>query len=73
MVILAVAAFWFVLFRATRHSARAVLMALLIVGPTLWWLGESGPVVVLGLAGSLALFVRHFSDWHRDYEGERRE
>lgn len=46
-------------------------MALFIAGPALWLLGESGPVVALELAGSLALIVRQSSDWQRDYEGER--
>lgn len=71
-VILVVAALWFASYRATRRSARAVLFALLPVGPTLWLLGESGPVVTLGLVGSLVLMLRHSSDWHRDYEKERK-
>jgi glycerol-3-phosphate acyltransferase PlsY len=71
LLILAVAVLWFALYLATRHPARAMLLALLTVGPTLWLLGESGPVVTLGLIGSLILIVRHFGDWHRDYAKER--
>ena len=67
-VILIVAVFWFTLYRAMRHSARAMLLASIGVGPTLWLLGEPGTVVMLGLLGSFVLVVRHSSDWHRDYE-----
>ncbi|UCC63473.1 MAG: hypothetical protein JSV36_22575, partial [Anaerolineae bacterium] len=66
-VILVVATLWFALYRATSHSARALIFALLPVGPTLWLLGASGPVVTLGLTGSLVLVLRHSSDWSRDY------
>jgi glycerol-3-phosphate acyltransferase PlsY len=69
-IILVVAALWFALYQATRHSARALVFALLPVGPTLWLLGASGPVVTLGLTGSLVLVLRHSSDWNRDYEME---
>lgn len=68
LVILPVAVLWFILYRATHHSARAVLMALPLAGPVLWLLGESCPVVALGLAGSAVLILRHVGDWHRDYE-----
>jgi len=71
VVILVVAVLWFVLYRATRHSARAMVLTLSVAGPTLWLLGESGPVVALGVTGCLALIVRQSSDWHRDYERER--
>jgi len=73
VVILAVTILWLVLYRVTRHSARAMLMAMIIAGPTLWLLGESGPVVALGVTGCLALMVRHFSDWHRVYGKQRIE
>lgn len=71
VAILAVAILWFILHRATGHSARALLMALPLAGPTLWLLGEPPPVVVLGLVGSAVLVIRHFSDWHRSYEREK--
>jgi glycerol-3-phosphate acyltransferase PlsY len=73
VAILVVAGLWFVLYRATRHPARAMLLALSVTGPTLWLLGEPGPVVALGVTGCLALIVRQSSDWHRDYERERQE
>jgi glycerol-3-phosphate acyltransferase PlsY len=67
-LILAVAVLWFALYLATRHPARAMLLALLAVGPALWLFGEPAPVVALGLIGSLVLILRHGGDWHRDYE-----
>lgn len=67
-LILAVAVLWFVLYLATRHPARAMLLVLPAVGPALWLFGEPGPVVALGLIGSIVLILRHVGDWRRDYE-----
>lgn len=71
VIVLPVAVLWFALYRATRHSARAMMMALFIVGPTLWLLGESFPVVALGLVGSVVLSIRHFGDRRRVYKKEK--
>jgi glycerol-3-phosphate acyltransferase PlsY len=71
LVILAVALLWLLLYCATRHSARAMLLALPVAGPTLWLLGESGPVVALGAIGCLALAIRHVGDWYRVYRRQK--
>jgi len=71
IVILPVALIWFILYRSMNHSARAMVVALAVAGPTLWLLDESPPTVILGLVGSAVLILRHFSDWHRSYERDK--
>ncbi len=67
-VVPVIIALWAALrFTLIRHTPRAVAFAALTTGPVAWLFGASPPVVVLGAAGGMVLFLRHLSDWHRVY------
>jgi glycerol-3-phosphate acyltransferase PlsY len=68
LVVPVVIALWAVLrFTVIRHTPRAVAFAALATGPAAWLFGALPPVIALGAAGGLVLFLRHLSDWRRVY------
>ncbi len=68
LVVPVVIALWAALrFTVIRHTPRAVALAALATGPAAWLFGASPPVIALGAAGGLVLFLRHLSDWRRTY------
>ena len=60
---------WIVLRKTLiRHTARSVVTAMLAAGPLTWLFGASLPVIVLGTACSVVLFLRYLDDWNRVYK-----
>ena len=74
LVVPVVVALWAALrFTVIRHTPRSVALAALATGPVAWLLNASPPVIALGAAGGLVLFLRHLGDWHRIYRRSVRE
>lgn len=68
LVVPVVIALWAALrFTAIRHTPRSVALAALATGPAAWLFNAPPPVVALGAAGGLVLFIRHLHDWRRVY------
>jgi glycerol-3-phosphate acyltransferase PlsY len=50
-----------------RHSARASIVAGLLIAPVLWLIGLRGPVLWIAGAVGLVVAVRFLIDWNRKY------
>lgn len=60
---------WVILTQALRvHRARATILAMLVVGPLLWALGEPLQAILLGALGGVVVIVKTIPDWKRAYE-----
>jgi glycerol-3-phosphate acyltransferase PlsY len=60
---------WIILTQALRvHRARATILAMLVVGPLLWALGEPLQAILLGALGGMVVIVKTIPDWARTYE-----
>jgi glycerol-3-phosphate acyltransferase PlsY len=65
------AAIWLAARAVLRHTARAVMVGLILGTPIslLLW-RPSPPVTVYTLAVTVLLLIRHVSDFHREYDAE---
>jgi glycerol-3-phosphate acyltransferase PlsY len=60
---------WLVLVALLRvHRARSTIGAMVAVGPLLWALGASLPIILLGAVGGLVVIVKTLPDWNREYD-----
>ena len=60
---------WIVLRKTLiHHTARSVVIAMFAAGPLTWLFGAALPVIVLGTASSVVLFLRYLHDWNRVYK-----
>jgi glycerol-3-phosphate acyltransferase PlsY len=60
---------WVILTQALRvHRARATILAMLVVGPLLWALGEPLQAILLGALGGVVVIVKTIPDWKRAYK-----
>ena len=60
---------WFVLTGLLHvHRARATVLVMAAVGPTLWVLGFPLHGILLGGLGGAAVIVKTLPDWNRQYE-----
>jgi acyl phosphate:glycerol-3-phosphate acyltransferase len=50
-----------------RHSARASVIAGILIAPVLWLIGLRGPVLWIAPAVGLVVAVRFLIDWNRKY------
>ena len=50
-----------------RHSARASVIAGILIAPLLWLIGLRGPVLWIAAAVGLVVAVRFLIDWNRKY------
>ena len=51
-----------------RHSARASVIAGILIAPVLWLIGLRGPVLWIAAAVGLVVAVRFLIDWNRKYK-----
>jgi glycerol-3-phosphate acyltransferase PlsY len=60
--------FWLLLTQLLHvHRARATVLTMLVLGPLLWILGLSPPVVLLGVLGGGVVIIKTLPDWYRVY------
>jgi len=52
-----------------RHSARASVIAGILIAPVLWLIGLRGPVLWIAGAVGLVVALRFLIDWNRKYRG----
>lgn len=50
-----------------RHSARASVVAGIIIAPVLWLVGLHGPVLWIAIAVGIVIAYRFLIDWNRQY------
>jgi len=50
-----------------RHSARASVLAGILIAPVLWLIGLRGPVLGIAAAVGLVVALRFLIDWNRKY------
>ena len=51
-----------------RHSARASIVAGILIAPVLWLIGLRGPLLWIAAAVGLVVAVRFLIDWNRKYK-----
>jgi len=50
-----------------RHSARASVLAGILIAPMLWLVGLRGPVLWIAAAVGAVVALRFLIDWNRQY------
>jgi glycerol-3-phosphate acyltransferase PlsY len=61
---------WIVFFLVTRYASVASLAAAVSIAPAAWLLGYPWPVIALGVAAGIGVFVLHRANLRRLWRGE---